>query len=113
MAPKEIPTHISGKLHLMPLNAPHGTGIIGIQADSGSKVAYIPEEYRHAEGNAEELVRKWNSWEKEGLVETLIRQLEAVAITPSVLLVAKDAREQFDASQERARTASASVPRKA
>ena len=111
MAPKPRNTHIDGKIHLMPLNIPHGSGIIGIQADSGPKVAYIPEEYRHSEGNAEEMVNRWNSWEKNGLLDALIKELEAVATTPPTLQLAKSAREQFVASQELARTSSASVPK--
>ena len=73
----------------MPRKSPHSMGevraidlpgkaMFGIQGEKGNKVAFIEYGYALAEGNAEELMRRWNSWEVGGAFDELIKSSQAL-----------------------------------
>ena len=55
-----------------------GRGMFGIQGEKGNKVAFIEYDYSLAEGNAEELELRWNSWEVGGAFDELIKSSQAL-----------------------------------
>ncbi|MAH48026.1 hypothetical protein CMI37_19545 [Candidatus Pacearchaeota archaeon] len=92
--------HITGKILAIDLPS---NGMIGLQsATAGKKVAYIPNDFTCAEGNAEAMVMRWNSWEHDGLVQRLLEALEDLPPMPNVLAtmpVIVEAREALDESR--------------
>ena len=55
-----------------------GRSIIGLQGEKGNKVAFLEYDYAFAEGNAEELMKRWNSWEVGGVFDELIKSSQAL-----------------------------------
>ena len=72
--PKKL-AHSMGEINAIDLP---GRSMIGIQGEKGSRVAFIEYDYAFAEGNAEELMRRWNSWEVGGAFDELIKSSQAL-----------------------------------
>jgi len=73
--PKRKLAHSMGEINAIDLP---GRSMIGIQGEKGNKVAFIEYDYALAEGNAEELMRRWNSWEVGGAFDELIKSSQAL-----------------------------------
>ena len=63
-----------------------GKGMFGIQGEKGNRVAFIEYDYALAEGNAEELELRWNSWEVGGAFDSLIKSSQALLATHRLLV---------------------------
>ena len=63
--------HTKGKFEAMPYTRRDGDNIRWVKAVKGKKQAICQTFKPNAEANAKELVRRWNAFEKDGLVDGL------------------------------------------
>ena len=73
--PKRKLAHSMGEIRALDLP---GMSLIGIQGEKGNKIAFIEYGSVFAEGNAEELTKRWNSWEAGGALDNLIKSSRAL-----------------------------------
>ena len=72
---KDNEPHSMGEIIAMDLP---GRSMIGLQGEKGNRVAFIEYDYAFAEGNAEELMKRWNSWEVGGVFDELLKSSQAL-----------------------------------
>ena len=77
--------HTKGKFEAMPYTRRDGDNIRWVKAVKGKKQAICQTFKPNAEANAKELIRRWNAFEKDGLVDELRAALKALMAAPETL----------------------------